>query len=108
MAFALYVHDKVEGAAFANNPISSGLSGQNIEQSGLFPEWVEPGLGGVTADEVERFGEDVSWEEVGHGVALGAGAVSAAGTRPTTGTIVIFVLITAYGDLQSVVVSILF
>ena len=60
VAFALYVHDKVEGAAFANDPIPGGLSGQNIEQSGLFPEWVEPGLGGVTADEVERFGEDVS------------------------------------------------
>ena len=94
MAFALDVHDDVECSALSDDSVPGGLSSQDVEQAGLFAEGVEPGLCGVAPDKVERLGEDVGRQEVGHRVAL-----TAASTAPARTLALDIVVFTAYWHL---------
>ena len=94
MAFPFDVHDDVECSALANDPVPCGLPGQDVEQTRLFAERVEPGLGGVATHKVERLGEDVGRQKIGHRVALGR--------SPTTTALALSIfVVTAYWHLRN-------
>ena len=61
---------RVQHPVLVDDPVLGGLPGEDVQQTGLFPERVEPRFRDVSGNEVERLGQDVGAHEVRQRVRL--------------------------------------